>query len=181
MSTTSTRRIHAAVAAVLLVLSWAAAGAGSEPRELSWDDLMPPDWNPFAPMEDLAPGSLDQIEEGSEEDRRLMQQLQEARSSAPVVEALNGQNVRLPGYIVPLDFEGTEVTEFLLVPYFGACIHVPPPPSNQIVYVKTVGPYPIDGMFAPVWVTGTLRTEAFLNLLGDAGYTRKATLVEPYE
>lgn len=57
--------------------------------------------------------------------------------NAPVVKALDGQNIRLPGYIVPLEVsEEGRTTEFLLVPYFGACIHVPPPPSNQIVHVK---------------------------------------------
>jgi len=100
--------------------------------------------------------------------------------SAPVVSELDGQKIRLPGFVVPLDFEGTETSEFLLVPYFGACIHVPPPPSNQIVYVKTVASYPLQGLFEPVWVTGEIRADAYLNDLGDAGYTLQATIIEPY-
>ena len=87
---------------------------------------------------------------------------------------------QLPGFIVPLDFEGMETSEFLLVPYFGACIHVPPPPSNQIVYVKTVAGYPLKELFDPVWVTGEMRTQAYLNEVGDAGYTLQATIIEPY-
>jgi hypothetical protein len=55
-----------------------------------------------------------------------------------IVEDLNGRIVRMPGYLLPLDVIGAKVTEFLLVPYIGACIHVPPPPPNQIVYVKVV-------------------------------------------
>ena len=102
------------------------------------------------------------------------------RTSAPVVGALDGQRVRLPGFVVPLDFEDTETSEFLLVPYFGACIHVPPPPSNQIVYVKTVAGYPLKELFDPVWVTGEIRTDAHLNEVGDAGYTMQATIIEPY-
>ena len=105
---------------------------------------------------------------------------QESIRSAPVVGELDGQRIRLPGYVVPLDFEATDVAEFLLVPYFGACIHVPPPPSNQIVYVTTVAGYPLKELFEPVWVTGVIRTQAYLNEVGDAGYTLKATIIEPY-
>ncbi len=55
---------------------------------------------------------------------------------APVVKSLDGQQVKLPGYIVPLEVnEEGRTTEFLLVPYYGACIHVPPPPPNQIVHI----------------------------------------------
>ena len=110
----------------------------------------------------------------------LFNAYQEAARSAPVVSALDGQRIRLPGFVVPLDFEDTEISEFLLVPYFGACIHVPPPPSNQIVYVKTVAGYPLKELFDPVWVTGELHTQAYLNDVGDAGYTMQATIIEPY-
>ena len=110
----------------------------------------------------------------------LFNAYQEAIRSAPVVGELDGQRIRLPGYVVPLDFEATDVAEFLLVPYFGACIHVPPPPSNQIVYVTTVAGYPLKELFEPVWVTGVIRTQAYLNEVGDAGYTLKATIIEPY-
>ena len=68
----------------------------------------------------------------------------------------------------------------LLVPYFGACIHVPPPSSNRIVYVKTVAGCPLKELFDPVWVTGEIRTEAHPNEVGDAGYTMQATIIEPY-
>ncbi len=55
-----------------------------------------------------------------------------------VNKSLEGATVRLPGFIVPLEaVKSGDVSEFLLVPYFGSCIHVPPPPPNQIVYVHT--------------------------------------------
>ena len=76
--------------------------------------------------------------------------------------------------------ERLDGSEFLLVPYFGACIHVPPPPSNQIVYVKTVAGYPMKKLFDPVWVTRVVSTQAFLNDVGDTGYTMQATIIEPY-
>jgi hypothetical protein len=157
------------------------AAIGSEAREIKWDDLMPEDWRPFDPYTDLDESQLDQLYEGSPLEQKLMQEYIEAKSSAPVVVALDGERVRIPGYVVPLDFSGTELSEFLLVPYFGACIHVPPPPSNQIIYVKSENPFKSDGVFTPVWVTGTLTTQAHLNDVGDAGYTIQATKVELYK
>jgi uncharacterized protein len=177
-----TASISIVMLAVLLVCLPAGIQAASdEARELQWEDLMPKDWMPFDPWSDLDQSQIDKLTDGSAEEKRLMRQYIEAQSSAPVVGALDGQRVRLPGYVVPLDYESTDVSEFLLVPYFGACIHVPPPPSNQIVYVKAKTPYSMNGMFTPVWVTGTLTTQAVLNLVGDAGYTLTATKVEPYE
>jgi hypothetical protein len=166
-----------------MLVSVPATGHATEDkvRELVWEDLMPKDWTPFDPWSDLTEEQINQLSEGSAEEKRLMREYIEVKSSAPIVAALDGQRVRLPGYVVPLDYEGTEVSEFLLVPYFGACIHVPPPPSNQIVFVKAEKTYSIDGIFAPVWVTGVLSTKAHLNLVGDAGYTLNATNVEPYQ
>ena len=102
---------------------------------------------------------------------------------------LNGQNVRLPGYLLPLEFSGKQVSEFLLVPWVGACIHTPPPPPNQIVHVKPEKPVEIGGMFAPVWVTGQMTTGAIKKSLSlvdgsadiDVGYSLRAIRVEPYK
>jgi hypothetical protein len=95
-----------------------------------------------------------------------------------VVSEFNGKRVRIGGYVVPLDFEATTVKEFLLVPFVGACIHVPPPPANQIVYVKAEKGVEIAGQFDPVWVTGTMKTEPAFTGLADAGYTIDAENVE---
>ena len=154
--------------------------AQGDPRELEWEELMPEDWDPLTGIEALMGEDVQNLADGSAQAARLMNAYQEAVRSAPVVGELDGENVRLPGFVVPLDFEGTEISEFLLVPYFGACIHVPPPPSNQIVYVKTVAAYPLKELFDPVWVTGVLSTQAHLNDVGDAGYTIQATIIEPY-
>jgi len=102
---------------------------------------------------------------------------------------LNGQNVRLPGYLLPLEFSGKQVSEFLLVPWVGACIHTPPPPPNQIVHVKPEKPVEMNGMFAPVWVTGQMTTGAIKKSLSlvdgsadiDIGYALRASVVEPYK
>lgn len=105
------------------------------------------------------------------------------------VGALDGQAVRIPGYALPLEHDGTAVTEMLLVPYVGACIHVPPPPPNQIVYVRLNQSYKADDLYDPVWITGRMRVEATNKSLyyvdGSAGidtaYTLEGVKVEPYE
>jgi hypothetical protein len=102
---------------------------------------------------------------------------------------LNGQIVRLPGYLLPLEFSGKQVSEFLLVPWVGACIHTPPPPPNQIGHVKPEKPVEMSGMFAPVWVTGQMTTGAIKKSLSlvdgsadiDVGYSLRASRVEPYK
>lgn len=178
----------AAVAALALSLALGtalaavspAAAARGEARDLEWEELMPEGWDPFAELDALAGDDVANLSDNSVRAVELFNAYQEAVRSAPVVAALDGQQVRLPGFVVPLDFEDTETSEFLLVPYFGACIHVPPPPSNQIVYVQTVAGYPMRELFDPVWVTGEIRTQAHLNDVGDAGYTMQATIIEPY-
>ena len=150
-------------------------------RDLEWEELMPEGWDPLTELDALTTGDdVQDLSDNSVRAIELFNAYQEAVRSAPVVPELDGRKVRLPGFVVPLDFEGTETSEFLLVPYFGACIHVPPPPSNQIVYVKTVAGYPLQELFDPVWVTGEIRTDAHLNEVGDAGYTLQATIIEPY-
>ncbi len=152
-----------------------------EARELMWDELMPDDWVEGNPLEAASPGQLAGLDDYSEESVKLFEEFDRWRASAPVVEALDGQRVKIPGYVVPLEFEERSVSEFLLVPYFGACIHVPPPPKNQIVYVQSDDALEVEGLFQAVWVTGRLATEAKLNEVGDAGYTLTAEKVEPYE
>ncbi|MDH4983159.1 DUF3299 domain-containing protein [Hyphomicrobium sp. D-2] len=95
-----------------------------------------------------------------------------------VVKELDGKRVRIGGYVVPLDFEATTIKEFLLVPFVGACIHVPPPPANQIIYVKAEEGFEIAGQFDPVWVTGTITTEPAITGLADTGYTIAAEEVD---
>ncbi len=102
---------------------------------------------------------------------------------------LDGQTVRMPGYILPLEFSGKDITEFLLVPYVGACIHTPPPPPNQIVHVKSDKPIANVTVFSPVWVTGRLSAvsaKKSLSLVDGAseinvGYAIRASVVELYK
>lgn len=102
---------------------------------------------------------------------------------------LDGQVVRIPGYALPLETSPDGVTEFLLVPYVGACIHVPPPPANQIVYAKLSSAFTLEGLYQPVWITGRIeakeasRSLSFVDGAANVatGYTMRVSLVERYE
>jgi len=123
--------------------------------------------------------------------RRLeIRDLRKKRATA-VVGEIDGTTIRMPGFVLPIEYAGTRVTEFLLVPWVGACIHTPPPPPNQIVHVVVDESEAREngGMFEPVWVTGDMFTKAtvknlYLNDGSDdisIGYTLTASLVEPYK
>jgi len=100
----------------------------------------------------------------------------------PEVEDLNGKRIRVPGYVVPFDFSAdAEHKEFLLVPYFGACLHTPPPPPNQIIFIKADPAAKILDIEDPVWIEGTLSTGEFKSDLGDSAYELKLSKLEPYE
>ena len=102
---------------------------------------------------------------------------------------LDGQIVRIPGYALPLEHKDTGVKDLLLVPYVGACIHVPPPPANQIIYVTLKTGYVSTNLYDPVWITGRIKIKATNQSLtyvdGTAGidtaYTLEGEQVEPYE
>ena len=92
----------------------------------------------------------------------------------------NGQVVRLSGFVVPLDFTSTGLTAFILVPYAGACIHVPPPPANQLVFVTTETPFDSRSLFKPVTVTGMFGTVQIATQLAEVGYALSADRIAPY-
>ncbi|GGD12081.1 DUF3299 domain-containing protein [Halopseudomonas salina] len=148
-------------------------------EELSWGDLVPPDalglGDMQQPTHDLS-SLADTLSEEEFGDPAVQMQ-----PSAPVVATLDGREVKLPGYIVPLGInaDGT-VSEFLLVPYFGACIHVPPPPSNQIVHVQSAKGIELAALYQPFWVTGAMQVEHVESDLANAGYRIADANVEPY-
>lgn len=91
-----------------------------------------------------------------------------------------GKTVRIPGFIVPLDYSGSAVTTFILVPYAGACIHVPPPPANQLVLVTTETPFESGGIFEAVHVTGQLGVTSVSTDLAEVGYSMDAEDIKLY-
>jgi uncharacterized protein len=95
---------------------------------------------------------------------------------------LNGVTVRVPGFMVPLEDTETRVTEFILVPYFGACIHVPPPPPNQMAHVLMSRNQAVDvNLWDPIWIVGTLKIENVESPYGVVGYQVTGERILPYE
>ncbi len=95
---------------------------------------------------------------------------------------LNGSTVKIPGFVIPLEGDENTVTEFLLVPYFGACIHVPPPPPNQIIYVKFPEGAPVQQLWDVIYVTGTIKTEPMsVEELAETGYLIEGTEITEYD
>ncbi|OXX73483.1 DUF3299 domain-containing protein [Vibrio sp. V03_P4A6T147] len=94
---------------------------------------------------------------------------------------LNGSMVKIPGFVIPLEGDANNVTEFLLVPYFGACIHVPPPPPNQIIYVKYPQGAPIQQLWDVIYLIGTLKTESVSHDLAETAYVIEGTAIEEYD
>ncbi len=94
--------------------------------------------------------------------------------------ALNGKRVRVPGFIVPLDDFQDVVKEFLLVPYFGACVHTPPPPPNQIVLVRMKSGKQKVSLFEPVWIEGVLSIKQYESIYGAVGFQISGERVSPY-
>jgi hypothetical protein len=115
-------------------------------------------------------------------DWRLLGQLNTDNGWAPdSLKQMNGKRVRLPGFIVPLDDSQDEGAEFLLVPYYGACVHTPPPPANQMAFVTMQGGRSVKlALFDAVWMEGTLRIVNYDSPYGSVGYTIEGISMRPY-
>jgi len=192
-----TRRALLSAAAALLAPAWAAAQTAAPPAaqtpapkvnaagytELRWDDLVPKGWDPMKGLKDkgLVGAQLGALDDADPKTAELMRQLREAWDNAPTEPALNGAKVRLPGYLVPLEEGPAGHTEFLLVPYFGACIHTPPPPANQIVLVLPAKPAAGYRSMDTVWVSGVLKAARSPSMMGTSAYRLEAAQVERYK
>ena len=141
----------------------------ASPREITWDDLIPPGV-PYSEI--IGEGELDEVND-------TWNPIYDANGTK-LNEALNRAYIKMPGFIIPLDIGAAGVTDFMLVPYVGACIHTPPPPANQLVMVSTTNPWPGDQLWDPVWVTGTMRTQLQSTNLGQTGYSISADEMEVY-
>jgi hypothetical protein len=147
-------------------------------KEKTWDDLMPKSWDPMASLKGL---KLDNLKDSDPRAIEALEKIREAWNNAPIEPALNGERIRIPGFVIPLEKAGNKVSEFLLVPYFGACIHTPPPPPNQIIHVKASKPVANMRTMDTMWVSGIMRTLGSETEMGHAGYQLKAERVEPYK
>jgi len=158
------------LAALPVMAGWPAAARSDEFIDLDWEDLLPEGETtvPYA-LRSLLP----------HDESRPMSSAQPASSG--VRSDWNGQIVRLPGFIVPIETSGSGVTAFILVPFVGACVHVPPPPANQLVFVTTPTPYETEGLFEPVNVIGMFGVSSLSTHIADIGYALSAEKIEPFQ
>ncbi len=153
------------------------AATPSSFKTIAWDALVPAGWDPFKDFKDI---NFQMLDDGDPRAAQMLKRMREVWDNAPVNTALVGQAVRIPGFIVPLEDSKDGMKEFLLVPYFGACVHSPPPPSNQIVHVLPRSPAKGLRSMDPVWISGVLATAQTDSYMGTASYRIEAVSVAPY-
>jgi len=147
-------------------------------RAVDWDALLPKGWDPAAELKGLDFATL---KDGDPRAMEAMARMQEMWDNAPLNTALDNTRVRIAGFVVPLERRGSLIHEFLLVPYFGACIHLPPPPANQIIHVFPAKPVPEAIAAEPVWISGAIESGRSRTDRGSAGYRLNADAVVPYD
>lgn len=146
------------------------ASFSAAPKTVSWEDLIPKGV-PYSEIVEM--GDVDYVNDTW---NPVFDE-----NATKLNENLNGVLIRMPGFIIPLETGAKGVTEFLMVPYVGACIHTPPPPANQLVLGQTNIPWPNDELWDPVWVTGVMRTQLQSTDLGQTGYAITAQAMEVYQ
>ena len=155
-----------------------------EYTEIAWEDLELPGQGMAEVMKKYE-SILNSTQEGDKNENVMLEKMQADLNSLPVNPALEGKKIKIPGYVTPLEVSNNDaqIKDFLLVPYFGACIHVPPPPLNQTLLVK-----PMEGksitmneVYNPVWVYGTIKVATVTTSLAQAGYQIIDATVIPYE
>jgi hypothetical protein len=153
------------------------AGVPGPTRTIGWEQLIPAGWDPY---KDLKALNLDTLKDNDPKADEALKKMRKMWDNAPINPLILGQSVRLPGYMVPLEDlpEGTK--EFLLVPYFGACVHSPPPPANQIVHVVLDKPSKRFRLMDTLWVTGPLSATKTDSHMGVSSYRIDAKLVAPF-
>lgn len=158
-------------------------------RTIEWTELMPKD-----DLEAILnqPDYIDDIVDGSPEDQisnRVQSAIatasdrryQEALESTRVIEEFNNQPIRIAGFVVPLEFDGEQtITQFFFVPYFGACIHLPPPPPNQLIYVSYPQGLKLNALYDPFWMTGVIKTSLVENDTATSAYSMVVNSISPY-
>lgn len=149
---------------------------------LNWNDLIAQGYDENSIIEKYSP-LIEQLEHGSAEALSLYEKMSDEFNNAPANTEFADKNVSIPGFIAPLEQFNGMITEFLLVPYFGACIHMPPPPSNQTLYVKVAPDFEIrnEDAYDPIWVSGKLSISNTTTDIGNASYQINEALISKYQ
>jgi len=168
------------VYAISMILTLNVYAKEQQVLDLTWEDLVPEDYVFMNPLDKLSDEEYYALVDDSEQAQEIMAEIKQLMDFAPVVDKLDGKTVRISGYAVPLDFDAQKVREFLLVPYFGACIHTPPPPANQVVHGTLESSYEIKKLFEPVWITGKIKTIRDQQTLGESGFSQSLEVETGY-
>jgi hypothetical protein len=171
-------RLISLFATLLLATAVQAAPPANAWPEIKWEALVPKGWDPAAEFKGL---DLSKMQDSDPRAMEALERLKQAFDNAPAEPALNGKKGRIAGFALPLERQGDKVTEFLIVPYFGACIHTPPPPANQIIHAKSAKPLSGVKMMVPIWTHGTFSVERGETVWGVAGYRLTVDKITPYD
>ena len=177
-------RRHVMLALLGLAIDRMAMAETEGYKTIEWNDLMPDPWVKEMTKEMAALSKMSYLQDTSDEANKAMNAMRKKLDDAPIVKTQLNKKIRIPGYAVPLDAERSEKREFLLVPYFGACIHTPPPPANQIVLVRPTAQSKIKKMpesMDVLWVEGELKEGRVSTSQGVSGYMLEAISIAPYE
>lgn len=163
-------------ATALVVFSFATnakeASSADTFKELEWSELMPP-----MDRESLLNSPIDPFSSFEDTGEFMVQD----KTFSSVVPELDGESVKIPGFIVPLEFDDDlTITQFFLVPYFGACVHAPPPPPNQLIFVDHPEGIQITDIYTPYWLSGVLKTTMIENEMAAASYSLQLQVHEEY-
>lgn len=151
----------------------------NEYKEIEWDELMPEGWKKKVILELTRMRRYGSLMDGDPRADEAYAKLKKVWDAAPPTKTYLGKKIRIPGYAVPLDAERMQSSDFLLVPYFGACVHSPPPPANQIIMVKPPKGSRVRTMDA-IWVNGTLHEGKTNSDAGTSTYILNADKITPY-
>lgn len=180
------------LAGFVSVPAYAANKGPSDYATIEWVDLIPKEdldalLNPPDYLQNIADGSAEdqissQISNAMGGSMEADNPYQRALRSTQIKPEFNNQAIRVPGFIVPLEFDDNQtVTRFFLVPYFGACIHTPPPPPNQIIYASFDKGLKLDLLHEPFWISGTLKTTLTENNIATAAYSISVDSIKAYQ
>jgi hypothetical protein len=152
---------------------------GSAYKEVEWDELMPEGWRKKVILELTRMRRYGSLTDGDPRADEAYARLKKTWDAAPPTKTYIGKSIRIAGYVVPLDAERMQSSDFLLVPYFGACVHSPPPPANQIILIKPPKGSRFRTMDA-IWVEGILTEGKTSSEVGTSTYVLTADKITPY-
>ncbi|MFT3847610.1 MAG: DUF3299 domain-containing protein [Propionivibrio sp.] len=162
---------------LMTCLATLCASAAEPWPEVKWEALIPKGWDPAAEFKGI---DLAKMNDADPRAIAALNRLKTLWDNAPAEPTMQGKRGRIAGFVVPLERDGDKVTEFLVVPYFGACIHAPPPPANQIILAKSARPLEGVTTMTPLWVQGTFSIIHTDTGMGFAGYQLTVNRIAPY-